>query len=47
MNLSDLDQLAPAEQIECVLQKLREQQLVPANLGVFPCSKLWRRLRKI
>ena len=34
MKLSDLDRLAPAEQIECVLQKLREQQLVPANLGV-------------
>jgi len=33
MKLSDLDQLAPAEQVECVLQKLREQQLVPANLG--------------
>jgi len=34
MRLSDLDQLAPAEQMERVLQKLREQQLVPTNLGV-------------
>jgi phthiocerol/phenolphthiocerol synthesis type-I polyketide synthase E len=34
MKLSDLNQLAPVEQIECVLQKLREQQLVPVNLGV-------------
>lgn len=34
MKLRDLDQLAPAEQMERVLQKLREQQLVPANLGV-------------
>ena len=33
MKLSDLDRLVPAEQVECVLQKLREQQLVPANLG--------------
>jgi thioesterase domain-containing protein len=33
IKLSDLDQLAPAEQVECVLQKLREQQLVPSNLG--------------
>jgi acyl transferase domain-containing protein/thioesterase domain-containing protein len=34
MKLSDLDRLGPAEQAECVLQKLREQQLAPANLGV-------------
>jgi phthiocerol/phenolphthiocerol synthesis type-I polyketide synthase E len=34
IKLSDLDQLAPAKQVECVLQKLQEQQLVPANLGV-------------
>jgi thioesterase domain-containing protein/acyl carrier protein len=34
IKLSDLDQLAPAKQVECVLQRLREQQLVPANLGV-------------
>jgi thioesterase domain-containing protein/acyl carrier protein len=34
MKLSDLDQRVPAEQIECVLQKLQEQQLVPANLGI-------------
>ncbi|HEV8182070.1 MAG TPA: alpha/beta fold hydrolase, partial [Candidatus Angelobacter sp.] len=34
IKLSDLDQLAPAKQVECVLQRLREQQLVPTNLGV-------------
>lgn len=33
MKLSDLDRLGPAEQAEYVLHKLREQQLVPANLG--------------
>ena len=33
MQLSALDRLSPAEQVDCVVQKLREQQLVPANLS--------------
>ena len=33
MQLSDLNRLGPAEQVDCVVQKLREQQLVPANLS--------------
>jgi thioesterase domain-containing protein/acyl carrier protein len=39
MQLSDLDRLGPAEQVECVLQKLREQNLVPANLGPGPLQE--------
>jgi thioesterase domain-containing protein len=39
MQLSDLDRLGPAEQVECVLQKLREQNLVPVNLGPGPLQE--------
>jgi thioesterase domain-containing protein len=39
MKLSDLDRLGAEEQVECVLAKLREQHLVPANLGPGPLQQ--------
>ena len=32
MNLNELDRLLPEEQVGCVLQKLQEQELIPATL---------------